>query len=126
MNIRDCTLGLGPGHPELPNNINGCDAVGENTELKIGLWFGFVAERPFDPTIPLTHAVSNIICSVVFGNRFDYEDQKFLAFINLTEENNELFRSFLGQVCSVVFSTLLLCNGGRDRSFFLSLLLFLK
>ncbi|XP_074814649.1 cytochrome P450 2H1-like isoform X4 [Natator depressus] len=57
-------------------------------------------ERPFDPTIPLTHAVSNIICSVVFGNRFDYEDQKFLAFINLTEENNELFRSFLGQVCS--------------------------
>ncbi|XP_048714745.2 uncharacterized protein LOC125640324 isoform X1 [Caretta caretta] len=55
-------------------------------------------ERPFDPTIPLTHAVSNIICSIVFGNRFDYEDQKFLAFINLTEENNELFRSFLGQL----------------------------
>ncbi|XP_077677145.1 cytochrome P450 2H1-like isoform X3 [Eretmochelys imbricata] len=54
-------------------------------------------ERPFDPTIPLTHAVSNIICSVVFGNRFDYEDQKFLALINLTQENNELFRSFLGQ-----------------------------
>ncbi|CAM5128036.1 unnamed protein product [Eretmochelys imbricata] len=55
-------------------------------------------ERPFDPTIPLTHAVSNIICSVVFGNRFDYEDQKFLALINLTQENNELFRSFLGQL----------------------------
>ncbi|XP_073209099.1 cytochrome P450 2H2-like isoform X3 [Lepidochelys kempii] len=55
-------------------------------------------ERPFDPTIPLTHAVSNIICSIVFGNRFDYEDQKFLAFISLTEENNELFRSFLGQL----------------------------
>ncbi|XP_077677148.1 cytochrome P450 2H1-like isoform X3 [Eretmochelys imbricata] len=54
-------------------------------------------ERPFDPTIPLTHAVSNIICSIVFGNRFDYEDQKFLAFISLTEENNELFHSFLGQ-----------------------------
>ncbi|KAM9134315.1 cytochrome P450 2H1-like [Pangshura tecta] len=25
-------------------------------------------ERPFDPTLPLTHAVSNIICSIVFGD----------------------------------------------------------
>ncbi|XP_065264120.1 cytochrome P450 2H1-like isoform X3 [Emys orbicularis] len=54
-------------------------------------------ERPFDPTIPLTHAVSNIICSIVFGDRFDYEDQKFLTLIKLTEENNELLRSLLGQ-----------------------------
>uniref|UniRef100_A0A674K5D1 unspecific monooxygenase n=1 Tax=Terrapene triunguis TaxID=2587831 RepID=A0A674K5D1_9SAUR len=55
-------------------------------------------ERPFDPTIPLTHAVSNIICSIVFGDRFDYEDQKFLTLIKLTEENNEVFRSLLGQL----------------------------
>uniref|UniRef100_A0A8C4W432 unspecific monooxygenase n=1 Tax=Gopherus evgoodei TaxID=1825980 RepID=A0A8C4W432_9SAUR len=55
-------------------------------------------ERPFDPTIPLTHAVSNIICSIVFGDRFDYEDQKFLTIINLTQENNELLRSFLAQL----------------------------
>ncbi|XP_065264186.1 cytochrome P450 2H2-like isoform X3 [Emys orbicularis] len=54
-------------------------------------------ERPFDPTIPLTHAVSNIICSIVFGDRFDYEDQKFLTLIKLTEKNNEVFRSLLGQ-----------------------------
>uniref|UniRef100_A0A8C3HI29 unspecific monooxygenase n=1 Tax=Chrysemys picta bellii TaxID=8478 RepID=A0A8C3HI29_CHRPI len=47
-------------------------------------------ERPFDPTIPLTHAVSNIICSIVFGDRFDYDDQKFLTLIKLTEDNNEL------------------------------------
>ncbi|XP_065264183.1 cytochrome P450 2H2-like isoform X1 [Emys orbicularis] len=58
-------------------------------------------ERPFDPTIPLTHAVSNIICSIVFGDRFDYEDQKFLTLIKLTEKNNEVFRSLLGQVCSL-------------------------
>uniref|UniRef100_A0A8C3HIA9 unspecific monooxygenase n=1 Tax=Chrysemys picta bellii TaxID=8478 RepID=A0A8C3HIA9_CHRPI len=58
-------------------------------------------ERPFDPTIPLTHAVSNIICSIVFGDRFEYEDQKFLTLIKLTEENNEVFRSLLGQVCSL-------------------------
>uniref|UniRef100_A0A8C3P5L5 unspecific monooxygenase n=1 Tax=Chrysemys picta bellii TaxID=8478 RepID=A0A8C3P5L5_CHRPI len=33
--------------------------------------------RPFDPTLFLTHAVSNVICSIVFGDRFDYEDKKF-------------------------------------------------
>ncbi|CAM4601357.1 unnamed protein product, partial [Caretta caretta] len=33
--------------------------------------------RPFDPTLFLTHAVSNIICAIVFGDRFDYEDKKF-------------------------------------------------
>ncbi|KAM9011271.1 cytochrome P450 2H1-like [Ara ararauna] len=47
-------------------------------------------EKPFNPGIFLIHAVSNIICSVVFGDRFDYEDKKFLILINLLEENNEL------------------------------------
>ncbi|XP_050816356.1 cytochrome P450 2H2-like [Gopherus flavomarginatus] len=55
-------------------------------------------KRPFDPTLPLTHAVSNVICSIVFGDRFDYEDQKFLTLIHLTEENNELLRSLLAQL----------------------------
>ncbi|XP_064928887.1 uncharacterized protein LOC102086033 isoform X4 [Columba livia] len=31
-------------------------------------------EKPFDPTYLLSCAVSNIICSIVFGNRFDYRD----------------------------------------------------
>ncbi|NXB21349.1 CP2H1 protein, partial [Rhagologus leucostigma] len=35
-------------------------------------------ERPFNPGNFLVHAVSNIICSIVFGDRFDYEDKKFL------------------------------------------------
>ncbi|NWT88002.1 CP2H1 protein, partial [Lanius ludovicianus] len=35
-------------------------------------------ERPFNPGKFLVHAVSNIICSIVFGDRFDYEDKKFL------------------------------------------------
>ncbi|KYO44822.1 hypothetical protein Y1Q_0006987 [Alligator mississippiensis] len=39
---------------------------------------------PFDPTLIVTHAVSNVICSIVFGNRFDYKDQKFLALMNAT------------------------------------------
>ncbi|XP_006116271.1 cytochrome P450 2H2-like [Pelodiscus sinensis] len=49
--------------------------------------------RPFDPTLFLTHAVSNIICSIIFGDRFDYEDQKFVTLINIIEENVNLQRS---------------------------------
>ncbi|NXN43924.1 CP2H1 protein, partial [Rhinoptilus africanus] len=36
-------------------------------------------EQPFDPGNFLIHAVSNIICSIVFGDRFDYEDKKFVT-----------------------------------------------
>ncbi|XP_067391123.1 cytochrome P450 2H2-like [Emydura macquarii macquarii] len=50
-------------------------------------------ERPFDPTLFLTHAVSNIICSIVFGDRFDYEDKKFVTLISLIEESDRLQRS---------------------------------
>ncbi|XP_051476003.1 cytochrome P450 2H1-like isoform X2 [Apus apus] len=46
--------------------------------------------RPFNPGKFLTHAVSNIICSIIFGNRFDYEDKKFLTLIELLDENNKL------------------------------------
>ncbi|XP_008176147.2 cytochrome P450 2G1-like isoform X1 [Chrysemys picta bellii] len=34
---------------------------------------------PFDPIFNLSQAISNIICSIVFGNRFDYEDEKFIT-----------------------------------------------
>ncbi|XP_064370041.1 cytochrome P450 2H1-like [Dromaius novaehollandiae] len=47
-------------------------------------------ERPFRPDSFLVHAVSNIICSIVFGDRFDYEDKKFLTLIELLDENNRI------------------------------------
>ncbi|XP_042747783.1 cytochrome P450 2H2-like, partial [Lagopus leucura] len=46
-------------------------------------------EKPFNPTVFLMHAVSNIICSIVFGDRFDYEDKKFLDLIEMLEENEK-------------------------------------
>ncbi|KAM4667891.1 cytochrome P450 2H2-like isoform 1-T1 [Amazona ochrocephala] len=46
-------------------------------------------EKPFNPGKFLMHAVSNVICSIVFGDRFDYEDKKFLTLINLLDENTE-------------------------------------
>ncbi|NXQ28043.1 CP2H1 protein, partial [Alaudala cheleensis] len=54
--------------------------------------------RPFNPGNFLVHAVSNIICSIVFGDRFDYEDERFLTLINWIEENNSLQASLQAQL----------------------------
>ncbi|XP_008937370.1 PREDICTED: cytochrome P450 2H1-like isoform X2 [Merops nubicus] len=54
--------------------------------------------QPFNPGSFLVHAVSNIICSIIFGDRFDYEDKKFLTLIDLLEENNRLQNSIQIQV----------------------------
>uniref|UniRef100_A0A8C5QM17 Uncharacterized protein n=1 Tax=Leptobrachium leishanense TaxID=445787 RepID=A0A8C5QM17_9ANUR len=42
----------------------------------------------FDPTVLLQQAVSNIICSIVFGKRFEYDDKDFR---NLMTHLRELF-----------------------------------
>uniref|UniRef100_A0A8C0GH56 unspecific monooxygenase n=1 Tax=Chelonoidis abingdonii TaxID=106734 RepID=A0A8C0GH56_CHEAB len=48
---------------------------------------------PSDPTLFLTHALSNVICSTVFGDWFDYEDKKFVTLISLIQENDKLQHS---------------------------------
>uniref|UniRef100_A0A8C9EGT9 unspecific monooxygenase n=1 Tax=Pavo cristatus TaxID=9049 RepID=A0A8C9EGT9_PAVCR len=56
-------------------------------------------EKPFNPTVFLMHAVSNIICSIVFGDRFDYEDKKLLDLIEMLEENEKYQNRIQTQVC---------------------------
>ncbi|XP_030074948.1 cytochrome P450 2A4 [Microcaecilia unicolor] len=55
---------------------------------------------PFDPTFFFSQSVSNIICSVVFGNRFDYEDQKYLS---LLKNINEVLR-FMNSTLGLIFA----------------------
>lgn len=59
------------------------------------------AEEPFNPGKFLIHAVANIICSIVFGDRFDYEDKKFLDLIEMLEENNKYQNRIQTLVCAV-------------------------
>ncbi|XP_063287242.1 cytochrome P450 2G1-like [Pelobates fuscus] len=47
--------------------------------------------QPVDPTFFFSKAVSNVISSVVFGNRFEYESKEFLTLLSLF---NEIFRGF--------------------------------
>ncbi|KAM9305504.1 uncharacterized protein PAF06_014065 [Gastrophryne carolinensis] len=46
--------------------------------------------KPFDTNIKLNIAVSNVICSIVFGKRFEYDDSIFINLVQLLNENARL------------------------------------
>ncbi|MGH0130109.1 UNVERIFIED_CONTAM: hypothetical protein FKN15_006170 [Acipenser sinensis] len=46
--------------------------------------------KPFDPQIIINSAVSNIICSIMLGDRFDYSDTQFLNLQRIVNENVRL------------------------------------
>ncbi|EDL30911.1 cytochrome P450 2J5 isoform 1 [Mus musculus] len=54
--------------------------------------------QPFNPHLKLINAVSNIICSVTFGERFDYEDCQFQELLQLLDETMHLMGSSAGQL----------------------------
>uniref|UniRef100_A0A8C8RFS8 Uncharacterized protein n=1 Tax=Pelusios castaneus TaxID=367368 RepID=A0A8C8RFS8_9SAUR len=53
---------------------------------------------PFDPTFLIYCATSNIICFIVFGDRFDYEDGNFLTLVSRIKEILHQLSSPWGQV----------------------------
>ena len=52
----------------------------------------------FDPEHIIVNAVSNIICAVVFGQRFNYTDDKFRYFQNLAMQQTELGRNLFPEM----------------------------
>ncbi|XP_036034657.1 cytochrome P450 2J3-like isoform X2 [Onychomys torridus] len=42
--------------------------------------------QPFDPHFKINNAVSNIICSITFGERFEYHDSQFQELLKLLDE----------------------------------------
>ncbi|XP_032822975.2 cytochrome P450 2J4-like [Petromyzon marinus] len=53
----------------------------------------------FDPHFSINNAVSNIICSIVFGNRFDYDDKRFRNLLHLFAENFRIEGGWRGKIC---------------------------
>uniref|UniRef100_A0A8C3C9P6 Cytochrome P450 2K1 n=1 Tax=Cairina moschata TaxID=8855 RepID=A0A8C3C9P6_CAIMO len=49
--------------------------------------------KPFDTKMILNNAVSNVICSILFGERFEYDDPAFLTLLKLLNENTKLLGS---------------------------------
>uniref|UniRef100_H0WUH8 unspecific monooxygenase n=2 Tax=Otolemur garnettii TaxID=30611 RepID=H0WUH8_OTOGA len=55
---------------------------------------------PCDPTFTLSCAPCNVICSIIFKNRFDYRDQNFLNLMEKLNENIRILSSPWVQVCN--------------------------
>ncbi|XP_062959286.1 cytochrome P450 2C19-like isoform X1 [Cynocephalus volans] len=55
---------------------------------------------PCDPTFFLCCATCNVICSIMFQNRFDYKDQNFLNLMEKISENNKYLSSPWMQICN--------------------------
>uniref|UniRef100_A0A8C0EX92 CP2J2 protein n=1 Tax=Bubo bubo TaxID=30461 RepID=A0A8C0EX92_BUBBB len=52
-------------------------------------FISFPPGQPFDPHYKINSAVSNIICSITFGNRFDYHDNRFQELLTLCENSHQ-------------------------------------
>ncbi|XP_072609291.1 cytochrome P450 2F2-like isoform X2 [Vulpes vulpes] len=72
---------------------------------------------PFDPRRLLGNAVSNVICSVVFGNRYGYEDPEFQRLLDLFNDNFRIMSSRWGEMYNVFPSLLDWLPGPHHRIF---------
>ncbi|XP_067829978.1 cytochrome P450 2K1-like isoform X2 [Heptranchias perlo] len=55
-------------------------------------------DQPFDTDVITNFATANVICSIVFGERFDYKDKTFLSIGNMVHESFRLLGSPMVQV----------------------------
>ncbi|XP_009275968.1 PREDICTED: cytochrome P450 2C9 [Aptenodytes forsteri] len=72
---------------------------------------------PFDPTFMLSCAVSNVICSIVFGKQYDYKDKKFLALMNNMNNIFEMMNSHWGQLYQMFSKILDYLPGSHNKIF---------
>ncbi|KAJ7989879.1 hypothetical protein DPEC_G00309050 [Dallia pectoralis] len=57
--------------------------------------------KPFDPTKPVVSAISNIISTFVFGQRFEYTDSFFTSMADRVDENLRLASSVSIQIYNI-------------------------
>ncbi|XP_067301635.1 cytochrome P450 2B4-like [Pseudorasbora parva] len=58
--------------------------------------------KPSDPQHAIHNAVSNIICSIVLGDRFDYDNEDFGYLLEIMKENVNNSGSLVGQVFNLL------------------------
>ncbi|CAI9534525.1 unnamed protein product [Staurois parvus] len=58
--------------------------------------------HPFDPHYLIDNAVSNVICSITFGDRFEYDDAKFQKLLHLLDAALESDSGFMAQVLNEI------------------------
>uniref|UniRef100_A0A3P8TCR4 Cytochrome P450, family 2, subfamily Y, polypeptide 3 n=1 Tax=Amphiprion percula TaxID=161767 RepID=A0A3P8TCR4_AMPPE len=72
---------------------------------------------PFDPTFFLSCSVSNVICCLVFGQRFSYGDKDFLELLHIISDTLKFGSSPWGQLYNI-FPRLMEWLPGRQHKVF--------
>uniref|UniRef100_UPI00358DEC25 cytochrome P450 2J2-like isoform X2 n=1 Tax=Myxine glutinosa TaxID=7769 RepID=UPI00358DEC25 len=57
--------------------------------------------EPFDLHLSMHNAASNVICCLVFGHRFSYDDEMFKKMLRLMERNLEREGNYVGMMCHI-------------------------
>uniref|UniRef100_A0A673CDA7 Cytochrome P450 2K1-like n=1 Tax=Sphaeramia orbicularis TaxID=375764 RepID=A0A673CDA7_9TELE len=65
------------------------DKIIEECQYLMEVFKTFKGEA-FDTTQPMNYAVSNIICSLVYGSRFEYDNPEFTSMVDRTNRNIQL------------------------------------
>ncbi|KAJ8280301.1 hypothetical protein GJAV_G00052950 [Gymnothorax javanicus] len=73
--------------------------------------------KPFDCAFFFSRAVSNVICALVFGHRFDYQDENFLSLLKTISATLQFGSSPQGQLYNV-FPWLMDRMPGKQHSIF--------
>nr|XP_048309069.1 cytochrome P450 2J4-like isoform X2 [Myodes glareolus] len=73
--------------------------------------------QPFDPHFKINNAVSNIICSITFGERFEYHDSRFQELLRLLDEVTCLEASMMCLLYNVFPSIMKYLPGSHQTVF---------
>ncbi|KAK2540519.1 cytochrome P450 2J2 [Columba guinea] len=79
--------------------------------------FGDEQGDPFDPHFKINNAVSNIICSITFGNRFEYHDEDFQKLLQLIDETLTLNGAIMSQLYNSFPSIIKFLPGAHQTIF---------
>ncbi|XP_028996275.1 cytochrome P450 2K1-like isoform X2 [Betta splendens] len=105
------------------------DKIHEECDYLIEVFKKFKGE-PFDTTQPMNYAVSNIICSMVYGSRFEYDDPEFTSLVDRTNRGMQLMGTTAIRIYNLFpwigkwfhefreFTTLTLANINQNRRLF--------
>ncbi|XP_069498171.1 cytochrome P450 2J2-like [Ambystoma mexicanum] len=73
--------------------------------------------QPFDPHFQINSSVSNVICSITFGERFDYQDPEFQDLLHLLDETLRLEVSVSSQLYNAFPQIMKYVPGSHQRVF---------
>uniref|UniRef100_A0A7N6FIX8 Cytochrome P450 2K1-like n=1 Tax=Anabas testudineus TaxID=64144 RepID=A0A7N6FIX8_ANATE len=76
------------------------DKIIEESHYLLEVFKNFKGEA-FDTTHSVNSSVSNIICSIIYGSRFEYDDPKFTSMVDVANKRIELTGSPLIQMYNI-------------------------